>query len=99
MTAVSSLAFEFYAVAGRDRTMRQFLEQNFSDYEVALARVVQRGVEAGEFRAVDADQIALTVLEGLNLLNLAEAGEPPRARRCRQTPSLDACPARRWRRP
>ena len=78
MSAVSSLAYEFYAVAGRDKTMRQFLEQHFSEYEVALARVVRRGVDAGEFRPVDADQIALTllaVMEGLNLLNLAAPKE------------------------
>jgi AcrR family transcriptional regulator len=74
MSAVASIAFEFYAVAGRDKTTRQFLGQHFSEYETALARVIQRGVEAGEFRSVDADQIALTllaVMEGLNLLNLA----------------------------
>ena len=45
MTAVSSLAFEFYAVAGRDKAMRHFLETHFYDYRVALAHVVQRGID------------------------------------------------------
>ncbi len=78
MSAVAPLAFEFYAVAGRDRSMRQFLEEHFSEYETALARVVQRGIDTGEFRPVDADQVALmllAVMEGLNLINLAAPKE------------------------
>lgn len=74
MTAASSLAFEFYAVAGRDKAMRHFLETHFDDYRVALTHVVERGTTTGEFRPVDASGVALTILallEGLNLLNLA----------------------------
>jgi TetR/AcrR family fatty acid metabolism transcriptional regulator len=78
MTALSSIAYEFYAVAGRDKTTRQFLEAHFADYQVALSRIIQRGIDTGEFRLVDASEIALTllaVMEGLNLLHLAAPKE------------------------
>jgi AcrR family transcriptional regulator len=68
----SSITFEFYAVAMRDKEIRRFFAEFFTGYRAALVRVIRHGVESGEFRAVDPDEIAislLALLEGLNLLN------------------------------
>ncbi len=65
------LAFEFYALAGRDKEVRQFLREYFKDYRTALARLIQRGIERGEFRAIDAEATAITLValyEGMALL-------------------------------
>jgi AcrR family transcriptional regulator len=74
MAVFSSIAYEFYAAAARDRRTRQRFEDYFTEYHAVLTRIVQRGIAAGEFRPVNAEEIAVTllaVLEGLNLLNLA----------------------------
>jgi hypothetical protein len=65
------IAFEFYAIAGRDKEVRQFLKDNFRDYRVLFTRLIQRGIDRGEFRAVDAGAAAVTLAaqyEGLALL-------------------------------
>jgi AcrR family transcriptional regulator len=71
MSRLMSVAFEFYAIAGRDKEVRQFLKGYFQDYRTLLARLIQRGIERGEFRAVDAETTAITLAalyEGLALL-------------------------------
>jgi AcrR family transcriptional regulator len=71
MSRLMSVAFEFYAIAGRDKEVRQFLKGYFQDYRTLLARLIQRGIERGEFRAVDAEATAITLAalyEGLALL-------------------------------
>lgn len=65
------IAFEFYSIAGRDQEVRQFLKQYYQDYSHVLAHIIRRGVEQGEFRAVDAQAAAMTLValyEGLVLL-------------------------------
>src|SRR5260370_40758564 len=65
------IAFEFYAIAGRDKEVRQFLKEYYQQYCRDLARLIQRGIERDEFRVVDAEATATTLAalyEGLALL-------------------------------
>ncbi len=63
--------FEFYAVAGRQRGVREFFKRDFADFRDILAALIEQGIERGEFRAVDAAATAVTICaiyEGLILL-------------------------------
>jgi AcrR family transcriptional regulator len=63
--------FEFYAIAGRQRGVRQFFAGYFADFRAALTTLIQQGIDCGEFRAVDASDTAITlcaIYEGLTLL-------------------------------
>jgi AcrR family transcriptional regulator len=76
MRRLMPIAFEFYAIAGRDQNVRQFLKEYFKDYRHLLARLIQRGIERREFRPVDAEATAITVValfEGLALLSFVDA--------------------------
>jgi AcrR family transcriptional regulator len=71
MSRLMPIAFEFYAIAGRQKDVHLFLQEYFKEYRADLARLIQRGIDQGEFRAVDpqATAITLTALyEGLALL-------------------------------
>ncbi len=71
MRRLMPIAFEFYAIAGRDKQVRQFLTEYFTDYRQLLARLIERGIERREFRAIDAMATAITLtalFEGLALL-------------------------------
>jgi AcrR family transcriptional regulator len=71
MVSLLPLSFEFYAVAARQKTVRQFLKRYFTDYREVLAALVQRGIDRGEFRPVQAERVAITIAalyEGLALL-------------------------------
>ena len=63
--------FEFYALAARQKGVRQFFKEYFAAYRVPLAALIRQGIARGEFRDVDADLAALTFIalyEGLTLL-------------------------------
>ncbi len=63
--------FEFYALAARQKGVRQFLRAYFADYRAALAALIAQGSARGEFHAVDAGAAATTLIalyEGLTLL-------------------------------
>lgn len=63
--------FEFYAVAARNEAVKPFVKRYFEEYREALASVVREGIEGGEFREVDAGQVAVTIIslfEGVTLL-------------------------------
>jgi AcrR family transcriptional regulator len=71
MEAMRPIAFEFYAIAARQKNVRQFLKEYFKEYRELLAVLIQRGVESGEFKPLDAQSVAITVAalyEGLVLL-------------------------------
>lgn len=71
MERLMPIAFEFYAIAGREKDVHQFLQEYFKAYRAELVRLIQRGIERGEFRAVDAEATAITLaalFEGLALL-------------------------------
>ncbi len=76
MLAVASLAWEFYAIAARQKVVREYFKAYFSEYRQALAALIQIGIDRGEFRAVDAEQVAITITglyEGLALLAVVDA--------------------------
>ncbi len=65
------LMFEFYALAARHEQVRAALQRYYAAYRADLARLVQEGVDSGEFAPVDADKMALAIIaefEGLILL-------------------------------
>jgi AcrR family transcriptional regulator len=71
LSALLPIAFEFYAVAARQKEVRQFLREHFGDYRQVLAALIQRGIDRGEFRVVDAETVAIALsalYEGLVLL-------------------------------
>lgn len=71
MGRLMPIAFEFYAIAGRDKAVRQFLKEYFRDYRQLLARLIERGIMQGEFHNIDAEATAITLtalFEGLGLL-------------------------------
>lgn len=71
MQVLSAIAFEFYAVAARHTTVRAFLKGYFQTYRDTLARLIRQGSARGEFRPVDPDAAAVTLValyEGLGLL-------------------------------
>lgn len=71
MQQLMPIAFEFYAIAGRNQEVRQFLKEYYSKYADALAQLIQRGIERGEFQEIDAHATATTLValyEGLALL-------------------------------
>jgi AcrR family transcriptional regulator len=71
MVSLLPLSFEFYAVAARQKTVRQFLKRYFKDYREVLVALIQRGIDRGEFRPVQAERVAITIAalyEGLALL-------------------------------
>lgn len=77
MSKMMPISFEFYAIAGRDQEVRQFLKQYYQDYCRLLARLIQRGIEQGEFGAIDAQAAATTfaaLYEGLVLLFFVDPG-------------------------
>ncbi len=63
--------FEFYAVAARNEAVKRFVRRYFEEYREALEAVVREGIERGEFREVDAGDVAVTIIslfEGVTLL-------------------------------
>lgn len=63
--------FEFYAVAARQRAVRQFLKNYLAEYRELFAALIQQGIARGEFRLVDPAEMATTVIalyEGLVLV-------------------------------
>ncbi len=66
-----ALTLEFYAVAVRQKSVRKHLGELYVRYCGELAQLIREGIEQGEFRKADADQLAAAVTglcEGLILL-------------------------------
>ena len=63
--------FEFYAVAARDEGVRRFMKGYFEEYRGILAEIVRDGIQRGEFRQVDVEEVTVTLVslfEGITLL-------------------------------
>ncbi|MFI5271508.1 MAG: TetR/AcrR family transcriptional regulator [Ktedonobacterales bacterium] len=76
MVALAPLAWEFYAIAARQKSVRQFFKDSFTEYRTGLAALIQTGIDSGEFREVAADEVAATMAalyEGLALLSVVDA--------------------------
>ncbi len=66
-----ALTLEFYAVAVRQKWVRNFLGELYVRYCAELAAVLREGIERGEFRKVNVEQTAAAITglcEGLILL-------------------------------
>jgi len=71
MASLMPITFEFYAVAARQKDVRQFLRQYFKEYIHVLAAIIQRGIDRGELRPVNAQTVAISIAalyEGMALL-------------------------------
>ena len=71
MVVAMPILLEFYAVAFRQSTVRDYLSQMYEDFRSPLAALIQQGIDRGEFRTVDAEEVALAwiaLTEGLTLL-------------------------------
>lgn len=71
LSAVMPVMLEFYAVAARQRSVRQYLGDVLGDYRATLSALIRQGIEHGEFRAVNTDDVAVALAalyEGLILL-------------------------------
>jgi len=65
------LMFEFYALAAHHEQVRSALQRYYDTYRNDLVRLIQEGIDSGEFVPVDADKVALSIIatiEGLILL-------------------------------
>ncbi len=77
LTLLLPIWFEFYALAARQKGVRQFFKEYFAAYRAPLAALIRQGIERGEFRQVDADLAALTFIALFEGLTLLWAVDPP----------------------
>jgi AcrR family transcriptional regulator len=71
MLRLLPIAYEFLALAFRNRYVQHALKQYFNRYMDILVPLVQRGIDSGEFRPADAVEIAIAagaIFEGTILL-------------------------------
>lgn len=65
------IAYEYLSLSFRDSTVQQTLRQYARSYLKLLVPLIQQGMDQGEFRKVDADEVAIAisaVVEGTILL-------------------------------
>jgi len=71
MLYMMPVAYEFLALAFRNKTVQKALSKYFEHYIEVLVPIIQGGIDAGEFRQTDAQDVAIAVgaiLEGTVLL-------------------------------
>jgi len=71
MLRLLPIAYEFLALAFRNRYVQRAFKMYFNRYLDILVPIVQRGIDAGEFRPVDAIEVAVAagaIFEGTILL-------------------------------
>jgi AcrR family transcriptional regulator len=71
MLHIMPVAYEFLALAFRNKTVQKALKEYFRYYMGALVPIIQRGIDSGEFRPVDAQEVAIAagaIYEGTVLL-------------------------------
>ena len=71
MLRLMPVAYEFLALAFRNKTVQKALKQYFRHYMDMLVPIIQRGIDSGEFRQVDAREVAIAaaaIYEGTVLL-------------------------------
>jgi AcrR family transcriptional regulator len=71
MLHMMPIAYEFLALAFRNKTVQKALTQYFKHYMEVLVPIIQHGVDSGEFRQVDAQEVAIAaaaIFEGTILL-------------------------------
>ncbi len=71
MLRLMPIAYEFLALAFRNKYVQHALREYFNRYMNILVPIIQKGIDTGEFRAVDAREVALAagaIFEGTILL-------------------------------
>jgi AcrR family transcriptional regulator len=71
MLRLMPIAYEFLALAFRNKTVQKAMKQYFGIYMDTLVPIIQRGIDSGEFRKMDAQEVALAagaIYEGTVLL-------------------------------
>jgi BetI-type transcriptional repressor, C-terminal len=75
MVSMQPISFQFYAVAARQKTVRQVLKRYFKGYSQVLTALIQRGIDRGEFRPMQAEDVAIAITalyEGIALLLMVD---------------------------
>lgn len=70
------ISLEFYALAARQNAVRASLKNYFRQYRILISELVQDGIESGEFKQVNPDEAAITimaVMEGIYLLAVIDS--------------------------
>jgi AcrR family transcriptional regulator len=62
MQVAMPLLLEFYGVAAREPAVRKFLTEAYQDIHDILKDLLEQGVAAGEFRPMDASNVAFTLI-------------------------------------
>ena len=71
MTPLLPIAYEFYALAFRNKTVREATQAYLLTYIDLLAPLIQRGIDQRILRAVDTEETAISIaslIEGTLLL-------------------------------
>ncbi len=71
MLSLMPVAYEFLALAFRNKVVQKALKRYFDHYMEVLVPIIQRGIDSGEFRPVDANEAAIAagaIFEGTILL-------------------------------
>lgn len=71
MSVAMPLLMEFYAIAFRDASVREHIGRMYTEFRTPVTSLIEQGIARGEFRAVNAEEAALTwiaLLEGLTLI-------------------------------
>jgi AcrR family transcriptional regulator len=61
MLRLMPVAYEFLALAFRNKTVQKALSQYFKHFMEVLVPIIQRGIDSGEFRNVDPGETAIAV--------------------------------------
>ena len=75
MQKLAPIAYEYYALSARRPEVRQFFHDYFANYRQGVAALIQLGIERGEFRTLDPQEVAVvicSIYEGLLLLQMAD---------------------------
>ncbi len=78
MAHLLPVAYEFYAVSMRQKSVREFLKDYYKEYRTLLATIIQQGIDSGEFGKINAGAAAIAIggmIEGLTLLWLLDPKE------------------------
>ena len=71
MMRMMPIAYEFLALVFRNKIVQKAFKQYFNHYMNALVPIIQRGIDSGEFRRAEAEDIAIAagaIFEGTILL-------------------------------
>jgi len=79
MKLLLPVAFEFYSLAGRNKTVNEFVGNYYRELINSLGKLIEQGITRGELRSdLDTTQTARTIIsifEGMTLLWILEKGK------------------------